>query len=281
VPGTSIGCDDGNPCTQDRCVDAACVHTPLSGPACNDRDHCTENDHCAAGVCVGTPVVCPDDGFSCTDEACVGGDCVHVPVDSRCTPTDACTTSACAPQQRGHDPSGCTPGPPAANGSECAEDGDACTSDVCGDGRCLHEPVADRATCNAVEIPFRQALALENAARSLESTMSAGISAPLLARLSGVGDLLGTTARVLSGKTASTTTARPPGALAETPLQQRARTALGILVQARPQTVALAHDLGRPTAGASARQIRVLLRGTRALRAELRRLLVVRTSLVR
>jgi hypothetical protein len=264
-------------------VDFACVHTPLSGPACNDRDHCTENDRCAAGVCVGVPVACPDDGFSCTDEACVGGDCVHVPVDSRCTPADACTTSVCAPQRRGHDPSGCTPGPSAADGSECAEDGDACTSDVCGAGRCLHEPVADRATCTAVEIPFRQALALENAARSLESAMSAGASAAVLARLAGIGDVLGTTARVLSGKTGSSTTARSPRALAETPLQQRARAALEVLVQARPQAVALAHDLGKPAAGASgaSRRIRVLLRGTRALRAELRRLLVVRTSFVR
>ena len=287
VSGTALGCDDRNPCTDDRCVNLTCVHTPATGPACNDHDGCTENDRCAAGTCVGVPVTCADDGLSCTDDVCLGGGCTHVPVDSRCVPEDACTTSVCAPERPTHEPTGCAPGPPQTDAQECAEDGDACTADVCGLGRCVHEPVADQETCSAVEGAFRQALALENAARGLETAMSPATPIPVLTRLAGIRDALATTSRILSGKAGADARATQPGDLPETPVQQRARLALAVLVRERPQIAAFVRNVGgsfargRPeTAFDIGRRGRILLRGTRALRADLRRLLSRRGTFV-
>jgi cysteine-rich repeat protein len=47
--------DDGNPCTDTACNNAAmCVATPKpDGYICNDNDVCTLNDHCQAGQCTG------------------------------------------------------------------------------------------------------------------------------------------------------------------------------------------------------------------------------------
>src|SRR5439155_1035914 len=50
-----LGCDDGNPCTDDACDSrTGCTHTPIDGP-CDDGDFCTTGDVCEAGACVGTP----------------------------------------------------------------------------------------------------------------------------------------------------------------------------------------------------------------------------------
>ena len=231
------------------------------------------------------PVSCPDDGYSCTDQVCLAGQCTAVPVDSRCVPEDACTSSVCAPERAANHPDGCAPGPPQRTGEECAEDGDACTADVCGEGRCVHEQVPDQATCTGVERAFRQALALESAVRELEAVMSGATPAAVLGRVTGIRDALATTSRILSGKTGADAAASGPGALPETPLQKRARLALGVLVRERPQIAALArtmtvqrHPEGMSDAG---RHVRVLLRGTRALRSGLRRLLAVRGTFVR
>src|SRR5688572_24371999 len=48
----SLGCDDGNPCTDDRCdAEARCVHT-ASGGSCDDGDPCTTNDTCSGETCL-------------------------------------------------------------------------------------------------------------------------------------------------------------------------------------------------------------------------------------
>ena len=58
--GTTINCNDDNPCTADACDAAAgCTHTPgNNGNACNDGNPCTTDDACDAGDCVGEPVEC-------------------------------------------------------------------------------------------------------------------------------------------------------------------------------------------------------------------------------
>jgi hypothetical protein len=291
VPGTSIGCDDHDPCTQDRCGgDLVCVHAPLSGPACTDHDACTKGDHCEAGRCVGTPVTCEGDGFTCTDDVCVAGACAHVPVDSRCVPTDQCTTAVCAPEHAAHDGAGCAPGEPAADGQQCAEDGDACTTDVCADGQCRHDEVDDRATCSVVQGAFRHALALEIAARTLLGSLAPEAPDTVARRLAAIRDALDATARTLAGKTADTLAPSSPSALRDTPVQRRARAALDLVARARPEITAFVRSIGlaqvRARVGADValdlgRRGRRLLRGTRALRAELQRLLRVTGSFVR
>jgi hypothetical protein len=64
-----VNCDDGNPCTVDRCnpVTGACEHAPVN---CDDGDPCTA-DSCdpASGQCVHVPVDC-DDQDPCTLDRC-------------------------------------------------------------------------------------------------------------------------------------------------------------------------------------------------------------------
>ncbi len=49
--GSSVDCDDKNPCTDDKCDSAVgCTHAPNTG-ACDDGDKCTENDSCDEGLC--------------------------------------------------------------------------------------------------------------------------------------------------------------------------------------------------------------------------------------
>ena len=56
--GTAVGCDDGNPCTNDSCDASGCVYIPNSAP-CDDNDECTLGDMCSGGSCAGgDPVEC-------------------------------------------------------------------------------------------------------------------------------------------------------------------------------------------------------------------------------
>jgi len=255
------GCDDHDPCTEDRCDGLFCTHVPASGTPCSDRDGCTVDDRCDAGRCVGTPVVCPDDGFACTDDVCVAGECTHVPVDGACVPADACTAAVCAPDRPGHDVAGCLPGVARNEGEDCAEDGDACTTDVCTAGRCDHVAASDRATCTAVQGVFRYALALAAEARARDAAL--GPEAVLATRIERVVAALDAVVRVLAGRDVSVTA---PGPLADTPLQQRVRRALALLRDVR-------RDLRAGGPG--------IARKARVLRRELRRLLPSRAAFAR
>ena len=110
--GLPRDCDDGNPCTADRCdAVAGCLHdpAPFEGRPCDDGSACTDQDRCAGGACIGSQVAC-DDGDPCTVDAC-----------------DAST--------------GCTHATAGADGAAC-DDGDPCTeTDACGDGICTGERV--------------------------------------------------------------------------------------------------------------------------------------------
>jgi len=57
---TSASCNDNNACTNDACVDAACVVTNVpNGTTCSDGNACTQTDTCQGGTCVGgSPVAC-------------------------------------------------------------------------------------------------------------------------------------------------------------------------------------------------------------------------------
>ncbi len=85
---TATGCDDGDPCTTDTCVNGTCVNTPIN---CDDEDPCT-TDTCVNGTCVNTPINC-DDEDPCTIDSCVDGECVHIPKD--CDDGDPCTIDTC------------------------------------------------------------------------------------------------------------------------------------------------------------------------------------------
>jgi len=101
-----LDCDDGNPCTRDRCVNYIDLFgTGTSGPRCepeptNDGIGCSfagisgvcQGGLCGAeGLCDG--VVCEDED-KCTDDACAwNGECTFAPVV--CDDNNACTEDRC------------------------------------------------------------------------------------------------------------------------------------------------------------------------------------------
>ncbi len=83
-------CDDGNPCTDDTCGAAGCVHTNNIAP-CDDGNFCTQFDMCADGFCVPGPPLNCDDGNPCTDDFCGPTGCDHVNNSAACNDGDICT----------------------------------------------------------------------------------------------------------------------------------------------------------------------------------------------
>src|SRR6266436_5211745 len=102
----------------------------------------------------------------------------------------------------GYDAAGCIAGAPQAEGEACAEDGDACTTDVCRGGICAHEPAVDTTGCAPVQEPFRQTLALGELTQGLEADVAAAgeALAPLVGRLAGIESDLAAAARALAGE---------------------------------------------------------------------------------
>ncbi len=131
-------CDDHNPCTKDECdKTAGCVHTPLTGPNCDDGNACTVGDKCDNGVCKGIEKNC-DDGNICTQDGCdpvVG--CWHDTVTnpcckgglSICNDNDPCTDDTCDPV---------TLKCKYVNNTAACDDGNKCTiNDTCKDDKCV------------------------------------------------------------------------------------------------------------------------------------------------
>ncbi|MBT8483910.1 MAG: hypothetical protein HKN97_03170 [Myxococcales bacterium] len=112
-----VTCDDGNPCTLNRCIPGTgCIFPAWTGP-CEDGNVCTVDDACVAGVCTpGAPLDC-DDHSACTEETCdPSSGCVHA---NRCDPHATCVGGNCE----------CDPG--------YGGDGFVCfAAPGCGDGDC-------------------------------------------------------------------------------------------------------------------------------------------------
>lgn len=102
-----VQCSDDNPCTDDSCLlPSGTCHHSLSASPCDDGNACTSVDFCEAGVCVGNAlIVCPDDDNPCTSQ--------------HCDPAVGCVTM------------------PAADGTSCDTDADACTGAVCSGAACF------------------------------------------------------------------------------------------------------------------------------------------------
>ncbi len=159
-PATIIVCPTGSDttCRSNVCdpADGGCKMTNRNeGQACTDGTECTSNDVCTLGACVGSAVVCADDGNPCTDTSCdkfLG--CVttnnKLPCDDHdlCTSNDVCNAGKCGGTPKNCDDlSACTVdycvvvgGTPKCvyeyNTDPC-NDGNECTiNDVCAGGNC-------------------------------------------------------------------------------------------------------------------------------------------------
>ncbi|MEE9296322.1 MAG: hypothetical protein V3W34_15365 [Phycisphaerae bacterium] len=164
-----VSCDDGNPCTEDICVDGKCVHTPVNctdtfcadyechpagaegncdsvtpqheGEACDDADPCNTGEACQAGACLGgSAVTCtdpnPDDCASpVCDAAGSEGNCngsANEPDDTPCDDGLFCNENETC--QAGS----CTGG----NAVDCSGLSDQCNNGVCDDDldQCVPDP---------------------------------------------------------------------------------------------------------------------------------------------
>jgi hypothetical protein len=296
---------DGIFCTDDICLTGVCQHQP-SDTHCDHGDcvlgQCRPGDpNARADGCVEVPVgegqACTDDGFTCTDDVCNSGSCLHVPVDSRCVPPGECTSAVCLPGGQDASTTGCVGGPPRQEGQECAEDGNPCTDDLCHSGMCAHQPVSGTPnctlTCEPVEQAFRRALSLSGLARGLQADVAQDISPSTTGGLSARGQLIDRLGHAASDLTlaAGTLAGRnsPPsqsacesgGGVAKTPAQIRARIAAAQLGHTRGQIVKFLHlvksarkrlQLTRDGSRDMRRRGSILLQGTRKLLGELRRL---------
>ncbi len=115
-----LGCDDGNPCTDDSCGSSGCVHAP-NAAMCDDGTFCNGTDRCSGGSCgahSGNPcssgTTCDEAGSSCVgclsnadcpDDivgpwgTCGGfsGTCDETGTRSRTVTSFACSSGTCVP----------------------------------------------------------------------------------------------------------------------------------------------------------------------------------------
>ncbi|TNF23713.1 MAG: hypothetical protein EP329_26780 [Deltaproteobacteria bacterium] len=143
--GTTVSCDDGDPCTVESCDPATgCGYADAAnGTSCSDGDPCTSPDTCQGGECSGGAFVCgcqsnADCASSEDGDACNGtlfcdtdGNCKVDPATIvTCTTADPCLIGTCNPSD------GSCSTAPRANGTSC-DDGDGCTeNDTCFAGVC-------------------------------------------------------------------------------------------------------------------------------------------------
>ncbi len=181
-------CDDGVPCTEDRCVDHNCKAIPRD-EECDDGKFCNGAEKCDAFAdCVEGSPPCPsgapcdenqdacgcssnsdcDDGINCTDDVCENRVCKFLPIDEFCSDDlNWCNGEEyCDPQK------GCTStGPPCPINQVCdrinrvcttceydfeCRDDNPCTADSCDNDQCRHVPddsmCQDGNACNGTEV---------------------------------------------------------------------------------------------------------------------------------
>ncbi len=143
---SDAGCNDGNPCTIDICinpgiVEAYCSNTTVAdNTICNDGKFCTANDVCTSGVCGGGARDCSD-GIACTDDNCdeTNDKCVNAPNDSDCSDGLYCN---------GAEKCDALLDCQAGTSVNC-DDGNECTTDSCSESlkACENTKVADNTAC--------------------------------------------------------------------------------------------------------------------------------------
>jgi hypothetical protein len=127
--GKVVKCDDGNPCTTDKCDPVkGCTYTNNTDPCDADSSLCTAADKCENGTCkAGTAKVC-NDGEDCTKDSCSPADakCLYVELKQSCDDGNACTEGdACGTDSKTNKYT-CIGG----KGPNC-DDNNPCTADTC------------------------------------------------------------------------------------------------------------------------------------------------------
>jgi hypothetical protein len=118
-------CNDNDACTTDRCnADGICDASPM----CLGTEKCCDGD--CAQCCKDSDC---DDGVDCTNNTCFAGQCMYIPDDSQCEPTQYCSTQGgCRAKQV----CGLMDGEDIA---AVCDDASACTNDSCVGNFCQHD----------------------------------------------------------------------------------------------------------------------------------------------
>ncbi|MBM4342336.1 MAG: hypothetical protein FJ100_03040 [Deltaproteobacteria bacterium] len=136
--GTNLNCDDGNPCTDDKCDAKVGCSSTANTAKCEDGNKCTVGDVCKDKVCApSTTLDKCDDGNPCTADTCDAGlGCEHKNHSDNCddknpcTEGDVCSAGAC----QGTKPKVC-------------DDGNLCTDDSCNTAKgCVATPNTAKCT---------------------------------------------------------------------------------------------------------------------------------------
>jgi len=134
-------CDDGNPCTTDKCdtKTGACTSTGVKdGATCDDGNACSDKDTCTKGSCGGEAKKCTD-GNVCTYDSCdpIKG-CVFPSNSAKCDDGNLCTVESV-----------CNNGKCLGAKQKC-NDNKPCTSDSCDSktGKCTYKARPDGSACS-------------------------------------------------------------------------------------------------------------------------------------
>ena len=97
VPGSIPDCDDGNPCSLDKCEPfVGCGSLPDDSLSCSNGDPCDGKETCENGECIDGPDLVCQDGDSCTTDVCVTmTGCVYEQDPDFCEDGLECTAHAC------------------------------------------------------------------------------------------------------------------------------------------------------------------------------------------
>jgi hypothetical protein len=283
--GDGAACtDDGLECTDDVCTGGGCLHVPIDS-RCQTGDGCQpaacspdRRDADARGCTLGPAPTGPPAGSGGSGGSPSPGD----PGVSDQKPTGDEGNGDEGNQGHADDL--------AAGAQTCAEDGDPCTDDVCQDTRCVHVQVPEAATCATVKASFRKALGLAALARTLMAAVQnahAETAQPIASVTTAIGRLghveadLHGAVLALSGKATTAAASAPTAGFPETTGQARARIAfthvlrtpqqiqsfLSVVSEARTRA-----ELGGTTSQTLRRRGRLLLRGTKTLKGDLKRI---------
>lgn len=144
--GTTLDCDDDNPCTTDTCLKGSGCKSSPNTVVCDDKNPCTEGDSCSLGVCKGKVKACPGGKPPCLLASCdTTGTCVLKPVELTSTNTVTCDDgNPCT------EATACKGGACVGTPKVCADDGNPCTLEAClpTKGGCLTAPLELPVVCD-------------------------------------------------------------------------------------------------------------------------------------
>lgn len=144
VSGPAVKCSDGIPCTEDLCDKAkGCIFPGhQDGVTCNDKDKCTQDDECKAGICKGSLIPAAVSTSACLlvscDQATGKITSTSAANGKPCSDADPCTTNDL-----------CSAGICAGKKLVC-NDGNSCTADACDKktGSCVAPAQKDGLKCD-------------------------------------------------------------------------------------------------------------------------------------